>query len=299
MPDLPQSSRVVPRINEPRVRRIGLRSPWYRDAYHRALTMPWPLFALAGSLVYILVNVIFAGFYLLQPGSIAGARPDSAEDAFFFSVQCLSTIGFGSLTPATLYANCLTTLEAMVSVALTALAAGSVFARISRPRARVMFARSAVVGLYNGVPTLSFRIANERLSQILEANVAVSLLRWEETREGDSFRRFYDLKLARSHTPVFALSFTVMHPIDAESPLYAFDPAAFAAEDAELLVTVTGLEEASSQTVHARYSYRSEEIAWNSRFADIFKVGADGRRYIDYGRFHEVEPAAAAASLPG
>ncbi len=228
---------------------------------------------------------------MLQPGAIQNARPGSFADAFFFSVQCISTIGFGAMVPATLYANLLTTAEAIVSLAFVALATGSVFARISRPTARVMFARCAVISPYNGMSTLSIRLANERWSQILAAEVRVTLLRSEMTEEGVLYRRFYDLELARSRTPVFALSFTVMHPIDERSPLFGLTPEAMADEDSECLVTVTGLEETTSQTVHARYSYGPSEILWGHRFRDIFASDASGRRYIDYGWFHDTEPA--------
>lgn len=287
-------TRIVPRSPAEQMERVGLRNPWWRDVYHRTLTMPWPWFVFYGSLGYMAVNALFAGLFMLQPGSIGGAQPGNFLDAFFFSVQCLSTIGFGQLTPATLYANTLTTLEAIVSLAITALATGSVFARISRPRARVMFAKYAVIGPYNGDLTMTFRIGNERRSQILEATVAVSLLRYERTAEGDMFRRFYDLNLARSHTPVFSLTFSVMHRIDEASPLFGCDPAIFADEDVDILVTVTGLEETTSQTVHARHSYGADEILWNTRYADIFARSAEGRRYIDYGRFHDTEPAGSA-----
>ncbi|MBV8912766.1 MAG: hypothetical protein JOZ05_06980 [Acetobacteraceae bacterium] len=292
MPDAtPRPAPIVARTKDDQVRRVNLGTHWWQDMYHRALTMGWWWFLLLGCAVYVLVNAVFAGLYLLQPGSIQNARPGSFKDAFFFSVQCISTIGFGSLLPGTLYANILVTAEAIASWILVALATGSVFARISRPRARVMFARQAVIAPYNGVPTLHFRLGNERASRILSAEVNVVLVRFEQTAEGDSFRRFYDLPLARGRTPLFALTFTVMHPITEESPLYGLTPEAMLDEEAELLITVTGLEEITSQTVHARYSYRAEEIRWGHRFADIIKSGEDGRRYIDYALFHHTEPA--------
>jgi inward rectifier potassium channel len=261
--------------------------------YHSVLTMRWWWFLLCGSLFYCVVNAVFAGLYLLQPGSIQNARPGSFADAFFFSVQCISTIGFGGMLPATAYANVLVTAEAMLSWILVALATGSVFARISRPRARVMFASQAVIAPYNGTPTLFFRLANERLTQILSAEVGVALLRYETTAEGEVFRRFYDLPLARSRTPVFSLTFSVMHPITEASPLWGMTADAMREQDGELLITVTGLEEITSQIVHARHSYRADEVRWDHRFVDIFKQDADGRQYIDYGRFHHTEPVRA------
>ncbi len=184
MQDTPTRPRIVPRTNAEAIRRVNLRTHWWQDAYHSTLTVRWPWFVACGSALYIAVNVLFALLYLLQPGSIANARPGSFADAFFFSVQCISTIGFGNFLPATLYANLLTTAEAIISLAIVALATGLVFARFSRPRARVMFARHAVVAPYNGTPTLTLRLGNERLSQILAAEVNVTLLRYERTARG-------------------------------------------------------------------------------------------------------------------
>ncbi len=281
---------IVPRLPADQVERIGLRNSWRGDFYHRGLTLPWLQFLVLGSLIYLVVNVVFALLYILQPGSIVGARPHSFEDAFFFSVQTIATIGYGQMSPGTLFANVLVTIETMVGLIFLALTTGMVFARISRPTARVMFGRHAVIARYNGVPTLQVRLANERRSQILEADVALILLRYERSEEGIMLRRFFDLKLARAHTPVFALSFTVLHVIDDSSPLRGATAASLAAEDVEFLITVTGLEETTSQTVHARYAYRPDEVLWNRRFTDIFSV-RDGRRAIDYRRFHETEPA--------
>ena len=292
MQDTRTRTRIVPRSNAEAIRRVNLRTHWWQDAYHTMLTIRWPWFVACGSALYVAVNVAFALLYLLQPGAIANARPGSFADAFFFSVQCLSTIGFGNLLPATLYANLLTTAEAIISLAIVALSTGLVFARFSRPRARVMFARHAVVTTHNGQPTLTLRIGNERLSQILAAEVSVTLLRFERTAEGETFRRFYDLPLARSHTPVFALTFSVMHAIDEQSPLCGCTPDSMADQDAELLITVTGLEEVTSTTVHARHSYTFEEILWGHRFRDIFGTDDGGQRFIDYSGFHDTEPAA-------
>ncbi len=296
MPDSinrPRTTRLVPRGRADTIRRVNLRTRWWEDLYHDALTMSWGAFLLWSASVYAAINALFAVLYLLQPGSIQNAQPGSFADAFFFSVQCISTIGFGGLSPATLYANLLVTVEAFISLAIVALATGSVFARISRPRARVMFARRAVIGIHNGVPTLFVRLANARASQILSAEVQVALLRYETTIEGETFRRFYDLKLARNKTPVFAMTFLLMHHIDEQSPLFGCTSADMVADATECLVTVTGLEEITSQTVHARYSYGPEEILWGHRFRDMFVVDPEGQRYIDYGGFHETEPTGA------
>lgn len=286
----PHAPRIVPRSAGERMRRIGLRTPWRTDLYHRGLTLHWAQFLAGGSALYLLVNVLFGGLYLLQPGAVAGARPGSFEDAFFFSVQTIATIGYGQMFPATLYANFLVTVETMAGLIFVALTTGIVFARISRPTARVLFANTIVVAPFGGVPTLQVRIANERRSQILEAAVHLILLRYERSAEGVRLRRFHELKLARSQTPVFALSFTILHAIDESSPLWGATKASLTEEDAEILLTVTGLEETTSQTVHARTSYMPDEIQWDRRFTDISTTDDAGNRAIDYTRFHSTDP---------
>jgi inward rectifier potassium channel len=288
----PPAARMVQRQASDRVMAIGLRPAWIGDLYHQLLTLPWPLF-FAGVLgFFVLLNVFFGLLYLLGDGAIANAQPGRFSDAFFFSVETISTIGYGQMAPATLYGNLVMTLEAFLGVLLTAVVTGLVFARFSRPTARIMFSRVAVVAPFNGVPTLAVRLANQRRNQILEAQVSLSLIRDEHTAEGDWIRRFYDLQLLRQRSPVFAMTFTAMHPIDAASPLENATAASLARESIEIIVTVTGLDETLLQPVHARTSYLAHEVRWDHRFADLFIETLDGRLAIDYRRFHEVEPIA-------
>jgi inward rectifier potassium channel len=285
----PLPARLVPRRGDGETLAIGTRRAWLGDLYHHLLTLPWWLFLLALGAVYLVANLIFALLYSLQPGAILQARAGSFTDAFFFSVQTMATIGYGQMAPATFFANLLMTVETLFGLTLLAVATGLVFARFSRPTARVLFSRSAVVGPYNGTPTLSLRLANERRNQILEAHVAATLVRDEVTAEGVAMRRFYPLALLRDRSPVFSLTFTVMHPIDASSPLNGASPQSLEAQGAEIVVTVSGIDEAIWQAVHARTSYLAPDILWGHRFADMIGWTADGRRAIDYRRFHDTE----------
>ena len=286
----PIRPRIVQREPSDRVVAIGLRAGWMRDLYHYLLVVPWLAFLAGLSLVYLGLNLLFAALYLLGNGSIANVRPGAFADAFFFSVETLSTIGYGQMSPGTLYGNIVMTAEALAGVMLIAVAAGLMFARFSKPTARVVFSKVAVVGPFNGVSTLSLRLANERRNQILEAQVSVTLVRDERTAEGDWIRRFYDLQLVRQRSPIFAMTFTVMHAIDAASPLSNSSPSSLAAEGAELVVTVTGLDGTTSQMIHARASYLADEIYWDHRFTDVFTETSDGRLAIDYRRFHDTAP---------
>ena len=272
------------------VRVEGLSHKRFEDSYHRLLTLRWSRFALLWVGVYLGVNLVFALCYWAQPGGIANARPWSFEDAFFFSVQTLGTIGYGAMSPRSTLVNLLVTAEAFSSIALTAVATGLIFARISRPTARVMFSRVAVVTPRNGVPTLMFRAANVRVNQIVEAEVTLNLARTVVIQEGASYRGFYNLPTVRSRSPLFALTWMVMHVIDESSPLWGVDPAVLAQEQAELIVVISGVDEAFAQRIHARHSYTMEEIAWNRSFVDILSMDEDGGRVIDYGQFHDLKP---------
>lgn len=272
--------------------------PW-RDPYHLLLRISWPGFIGLMGLVYLAINSSFAIAFLLGgPGAIANARPGSFADAFFFSVQTLASIGYGAMFPQTLYAHTLVAVEAFIGLLFIAMITGMSFARFSLPTARIIFSNYAVVTGHNGIPTLMFRTANRRHNRILEAQLWATLVRDETTAEGEFFRRFYDLSLARSHTPLFGLSWTAMHPIDPSSPLYGETPQSLAQANAEIIVILTGIDETLSQTIHARHSFVAPEILWNHRFHDILSRTADGRRAIDFGRFHQVDPVAAAGRSP-
>jgi inward rectifier potassium channel len=272
------------------VRRIAARRSGAADLYHRLLTISWPGFFAVIAVTYVLFNIIFGTLYLLQPGAVANAHPGSFADAFFFSVQTMATIGYGDMHPATLYANLVVSVEVLLGMTGLALATGLMFARFSRPTARVIFSRKAVIAPYNGVPTLMFRAANQRRNQILEAQISVAMLRNETTAEGKVMRRFYDLALARSRTPMFSLTWTVMHTLDEKSPFYRCTSQTLEESEAELVITLIGIDETFAQTIHARHTYGGADIVWNHRFADILSRLDDGTRVIDYRRFDDLVP---------
>ncbi len=262
-----------------------------RDLYHRLFTIGWPAFFGLFGAVYLVFNLAFAAIYLIDPGGIANARPGSFGDLFFFSVQTMATVGFGDMHPTDLFTNLVVTVEVLLGITTIAIATALIFSRFSRPTARVMFSDIAVVAPYDGVPTLMFRAANRRRNQILEAQVSVSLLRDEVTAEGKEMRRFHDLALARARTPIFSLSWTVMHPIAADSPLYGATAETLAAQDARIIVTMTGIDETFSATIYARQIYAQAAVVWNHRFVDILGESEDGVPTLDYRRFNQVEPA--------
>ena len=262
----------------------------FGDLYHWLLVINWWKFLILFSLFYFAINIIFALAYLTTRGGIANARPDSFSDAFFFSVQSLSTIGYGAMYPQTIYAEILVTFEVLVGLILVAMATGLMFARFAQPRARVLFSKVAVISPFNRVPTLMFRVANQRDNRIIEARIQVSFLANEVSLEGIELRRFYNLPLLRSESPSFALSWLVMHPIDESSPLWGDTPETLAQCDASILIILTGLDETFSTTIHARYIYKVSDLLWSMRFTDILHQTDDGNYYIDYQHFHDVIP---------
>ena len=270
------------------VARIGFEKSGWRDTYHFMMTIPvfGLLLGLAGA--WIAANGVFACLYLLFPNDIAHARPGSFADAFFFSVQTMATIGYGDMYPQDLAANLIATTETVYGMMTMALSTGLLFARVSRPTARMTFSRIAVIDDFDGKPHLMFRVANQRRNQIVEAQMRFYVLRLETSFEGVEMRRFHDLALVRDHTPVFALTWTVMHRIDEASPLHGVTPEMMRAEDMTLVCTMTGTDETFAQTVYARYAYNADTVRWKARFADIFTIDPDGRRAVDYTRFHDV-----------
>jgi inward rectifier potassium channel len=270
------------------IARVGASDGYLSDLYHFLLVSSWSRLLVMLGIVYVGSNCLFALAYLLAGDSIQGGRPGSFADAFFFSVETMATIGYGHMVPRTLWANILMAIESLVGLLGLAVVTGLTFAKFSRPTARVLFSRVSVIAPWDGVPSLVFRMANQRGNQIVEARVHVVLARNETTAEGDVFRRLHDLQLIRDQTALFALTWTAIHPISDISPLNHATRKSLAESEAEIIVSLTGLDESFSQTVHARHSYRAEDIVWGARFVDILSRLPDGRRQVDYTRFHDV-----------
>src|SRR5258708_6246006 len=238
-----------------RVVRLGARILRHRDLYHWFLTLPLPAVAAVCVTAYLCFNVLFAVIYLLEPGGIENARRVSFADAFFFSVQTFATIGYGNMYPKGVLTNLVVTVEAVSGLFYFALIAGLLFARFSQPTARVLFSRVAVVTMYDGVPTLMFRMANERRSQLLQARLTVTLLRYERSPEGIPMWRQRDLDLVRSRSSFFSLSWTVFHKIDERSPLHGRTAEALLAEEAEGVVLLARVAEVRSTPGYAPHCY--------------------------------------------
>lgn len=266
---------------------------WYhhwRDPYHLLLTVPWIGFAGIVSIAYLLLNALFALAYLAGGDGLEGAKPGSFSDAFFFSVQTLASIGYGAIHPKTFYANSIVTIESIASLLLIAVLTGLAFARFSRPIAKVLFSQFILVANQNSQPTLMFRVANERHNFILEATAQMYLIIDEVTDEAVFMRRFHELKLLRERTPSLVLTWTIMHPIDLDSPLYGLTADDLKQRHANISVLVSGVDETVAYKITARYVYDTANILFEHRFDDIIYTSKNGDRYFDYDRFHQVQP---------
>ncbi len=279
------------------IRVVGVRQPGPRDAYHALLRMSWWGVIAVISVVFIVLNALFAVLYLVF-GGVANARPDSFLDAFFFSVQTMGTIGYGAMFPASRAANTIVVVESIVGLLVTALATGLVFVRFSLTRPRMVFGRNAAIGPMDGKPTLMIRLGNDRSNQIYDAQMRLILTTTTRTTEGVPFYRTADLKLVRDRAPALARSWTILHQVDAQSPLHGQTPESLASVDAELLLTVSGVDDTSLQAVHARWTYEHPSIVWGARLADILSETPEGDVLLDLQRFHELTPTAPTESFP-
>ncbi len=266
--------------------RRGTSSRTRRDLYFLLVEGSWLRAIVIFLLSFLLTNVVFAGLYALDPGGIGGSDGGFA-DAFSFSVQTMSTIGFGALSPVTPYVNAVVAVEAAVTMLGVAVMTGFVVAKATRPQASVLFSNVVVVTRMNGRPVLKFRVGNERGNDVVDANITVSALVDEVTQEGHHFRRVRDLKLQRSRTPIFSLSWAVVHEIDEESPLWQHDWSDPEGKVLFLVVTLTGHDGTYGQTIYARYNYMPSDVRVGHRFVDVLEELEDGRMLIDYRRFHD------------
>ncbi|MEO8359577.1 MAG: ion channel [Vicinamibacteria bacterium] len=287
-----ENERFLNRDGTFNVVRLGL--PWWKslNLYHVLVTCSWGRFyGLLGAL-YFSVNLAFAlGYLACGPSALAGSTSvtlgDRFFDAFFFSVQTLATIGYGALSPRGLAANLLVSIEALLGLLGVALSTGLAFSRFARPQAKIRFAENAVVAPYGEGWGFMFRLANERSSQLLEVQATVVLSQFVPNASGKRERRFTPLALERDKVMFFPLHWTVVHPITPESPLANADAASFVRSEPEIFVLMTAYDEASSQAVHARTSYKPEEIIFGARYKDIF-VGKKGKPTIDLSVLSDV-----------
>jgi inward rectifier potassium channel len=269
---------------------IGLPSSFFRDLYHAILELRWRTLLCIAALAYSGTHLVFAALYVAQPGSLNNSD-GSLLSAYFFSVQTMMTIGYGGMTPATTWANVVVTIEAFVGMIFTAMITGLMFAKFTRPNAAVLWSDVAVITRFEGKPTFMVRMANARRNRIVEASVSITTGLTTRTAEGETFRKIRDLALVRRSSPLFSVSWTAMHVIDESSPLHGQTQESLAESGLEIMVVLTGVDDTSAQSVHARKSYTAQDLRFGERFEDIFATTETGEQVIDYRRFQDTRPA--------
>ncbi len=275
------------RSGDARVIRVGHDRLFFRDLYVTLLSLPWSLLLIMIALFYCVLNLAFAGIYYHFISGVDNAS--TFLDVFFFSVQTMATIGYGHMVPTSAVTNAMTTVEAFVGLTYFAFITGLMFAKFSRPTAQVLFSDVAVISNYEGKPYLKIRLANKRSNRIVDVSAKLFLLRYYVTKEGFPMRKFIDLPVQRDHMPILRLTWTLMHPINEKSPFFGLTQEDMEKTDDEVFVTIIGLDETLSQTVHARHTYLPEEIIHGAFFDDVVTRNATTVE-LDYSKFHSTHP---------
>jgi inward rectifier potassium channel len=283
------------RTAKPRVVRLGSREviteglqlSFWGDISHRCMTASWPSFIAGAVLVFITFNAAFAVLYWIGDDPISNVPHKAYVDYLYFSIETLSTAGYGDMHPQTHYGHFIAAVELFTGIFSMSLMTGLIFARFSRPSSRVLFANSAVISNHEGALTLMVRFANERHNVISNATAKLWILKNLVTAEGHPTRRFDELPLLKNESPAFALSWTLYHVIDEQSPFFGLTAEDLQASDISLIVVVTGYDVVAAQTVHARKTYDYPDVMFGQRYVDVVQPSVDGRVRIDYGRFHD------------
>jgi inward rectifier potassium channel len=287
--------RVINKDGSFNVRRRG--ANWHDfHPYLQLINMSWPAFLGTLFVGYVLINTVFATLYFLfADGQLSGAEAPTAAgrffNVFFFSAQTLSTVGYGGIAPRGLTANIIAALEAMLGVLGFAVATGLLFGRVSRPSAKLGYSEHMLVAPYQDGTSLQFRVVNRRTNDIMELEARVLLMTVEQNN-GGAVRKYKQLKLERDRVLFLPLTWTIVHPIDEESPLRGLNADDLERLEAEILILIKGYDDTFSQTVLSRYSYRHEEILWNRRFGSAFDVDSNGDLFLDLQKVGELSDVA-------
>lgn len=287
------------RVGESDALKLGLSRYNWRDPYYVVLTLRWPAFFGGVLGFYGFANFLFAILYWLDPTSVAGAKPHGRFlSDFFFSVETLATVGYGAMFPGDLYGHALSSLEIVFGLILAAIITGLVFARFSRPKARLLFSEVAVIAPYEGKTALMARVVSERNQAIADATARMMVLR-ESRTPGHVMRRFTDLTLVRSYSPIVALSWTLIHIIDEASPLWGKSLEELDADDVSIFVSIGGYDEGISARIVDRKTYPTNQIRYGHAFEDIMSDLPDGTIILDLTRFHRTRPMSEAVTADG
>jgi inward rectifier potassium channel len=267
----------------------GVSAQIWHDAYHYAMTSSWPLFFGVFAGLFVSLNFLFAVLYSFDPGSIANQFPKGFWGGFFFSVETLATVGYGDMHPQTVYGHIVSTIEIFIGMSGIAMITGVMFARFSRPKAKILFTRHPVTYRHNGEQVMSIRIANTRMNIIAEASAKLRMLVVEQTVEDTRFTRIVDLPLKRDQHPMFSLGWNLFHVIDHDSPFFNKSINDLEKLQMRLILSVDGIDETTSQNLRARHIYSWQDLRFNHRYRDISSYDDQMNSHLDFSLFHEIE----------
>lgn len=288
-----QTQRMINRDGSFNVSRRGLPFLQSLSVYHTLISTSWWKFNLLLVISFGVVNIVYALLYIVigfehLAGASGSGFLHQFSEAFFFSTQTFTTVGYGRISPEGFLANTLSTFESMSGWLYFAMAAGLFYGRFSRPHARIIFSKDAIIAPYRRGTAFEFRIANQRNNQLIEVEAQV-LFSKKEHHDGQRKRQFYPLTLERTLVTFFPLTWTVVHPIDESSPLLGATQASLAQWEAEFLILLKGFDDTFSQTVHARSSYKHDEVVVGAKFDTIYGTDVDGKTTIDLHKIHNIE----------
>src|SRR6185369_1160481 len=281
-------------INKDGTFNVRRRGATWRDfhPYLHLINMHWaPFFGLL-FLGYLVVNTLFAlAYFGLGAGQLAGADASTESgrflNDFFSSAHTLSTVGYGSISPKSLGSNIVAAVESLVGVLGFAVAIGLLFGCVSRLLAKIGFSERLLIAPYQDIKSLQFRVVNRRRNDLMEIEARVMLMTVEE-KEGQPTRQYRQLRLEREQVLFMPLTWTIVHPIDRESPMFGLTADDIKRLQAEVMILIKAYDDTFSQTVLARYSYRYDEIAWNERFAPAFSVDSAGDLVLELQKVGEI-----------
>jgi len=292
-----------PLINKdgtPNVKRKGLSRFNTADNYHKMITMSWTKFWIFVIGLYVTVNTLFAIIYMLiGPDSLFGTHQDLGlsrfSEAFFFSAQTITTVGYGHISPKGLAANSVAAFESMIGLLAFALATGLLYGRFSRPSAKIVYSKHILVAPYlDNQVGIMFRLANMRRNILIDLNLEV-IFSYNEDVDGKPVRRFFPLELERKNVSILTLNWTVVHPLNDQSPLYGMTLDDLKKSEAGFAILLKTFDDAFSQTVHSRTAYLANEIVWGGKFKPVVDRAADGRIVFDLSKIDSYE----LVDLPG
>ncbi|WP_179413397.1 ion channel [Mucilaginibacter sp. E4BP6] len=285
---------LINKDGSPNVKRKGLSFFNTADNYHKLITMSLGKFSLLVVITYFTINVVFALIYvIIDPNGLYGIKDDSGLnhfwEAFFFSAQTITTVGYGHIYPKGMATNSVAAFESMLGLLSFAMATGLLYGRFSKPSAKIIYSKNIIVAPYNdNCRGLMFRLANERMNILVDLSIEV-VFSYNEDIDGKLVRRFFPLELERKLVSILTLNWTVVHPLNENSPLKGMTLEDLKKSEAGFAILLRSFDDAFSQTVHSRTAYLSEEIVWGAKFKPVFDRAADGRIILDLSKINHFD----------